>query len=134
MPNFATITIADGKATPANHAFGPLRNPAGSASWAVPSASGSLTKRETMEFTQKLPGKGRSTVANELAIVLPYVVSEVINGNTVETVRSNIRVITTIVCDPDTPQALRKDARVLMRNALANVDIATAFDDVVSFT
>lgn len=133
MPNFQAITIADGKATPSNHTFQPIRNPAGQAEFAEPSATGSLTKRNTLQFLQKLPGKGRGTVSNELQLVLPYVVTETINGNAVESVRSNVRAIVQIVCDPDTPKSIRTDARVMIRNALANADIASAFDDVLSF-
>lgn len=133
MPDFKAITIADGKATPANHTFSPLRNPSGSAEWAEPSVSGSLTKRNGLTIIQKLPGKGRSTVLNEAQLVLPYVITETVNGVPVDVVRSNVRVVVQIITDPDVPKALRTDARVLMRNLLANADVVAAFDDVVGF-
>lgn len=134
MPNFQTITIADGKTTPLNHAFSPLRNPAGSAEWAEPSADGSLTKRNGLVITQKLPGKGRSTVLNQAELVLPYIVSETVEGVVTDVVQSNVRVVVQLICDPRVPKQNRVDGRVLMKNLLLNADVAAAFDDVTAFS
>lgn len=134
MPSFSNLTLVDGKSTPVSHVFAPLRNPAGSAEWAEPSTDGSLTKRNTLAFTQKLPGKGRSTVSNEVQLVVPYVVTETINGVSRQVVHSNVRAILTVVCDPDVPKQFRTDARTMLCNAGKDASIAVAFDDVVSFT
>lgn len=133
MPNFTNITILDGKSTPVSHVFKTLRNPAGSAQWAEDSATGSLTKRNGLEIIQKLPSKGRSTVLNEAQLVLPYVVTETINGVPVDVIRSNVRVVCQVICDPDTPKQLRTDARVMMRNLLGDTSVADAFDNASSF-
>lgn len=134
MPKQNTITINDGKSTPVAHAFQALGASDGVAKWAEPSADGSLTKRNQMQFTQKLPGKGRSTVLEEIEMVLPYVVTEVVNGVSREIVHSNVRVITQVVSHPEVPKAFVKDARVLNANLLINADVAAAMDDRVGFS
>lgn len=134
MPAFSNITLVDGKSTPENHVFAPLRNPAGAAEWAEPTVDGGLIQRNSLTFTQKLPGKGRSTVSNEIQLVLPYVVTEVINGVSREIVHSNIRAIVTVVCDPAVPKQYRVDARTMIADAITDASVSVAFDDVVSFT
>lgn len=134
MPVLSTITINDGKATPVAHAFQPLRAYNGIAELAESSSDGSLTKRNQLTFTQKLPGKGRSTVLEQSELVLPYVVTEVVNGVSREIVHSNVRVITQIISHPEVPSALLKDARVLNANLQKDPSVATAFDERVGFS
>lgn len=134
MPTFASLTILDGKATPASHVFDPIRNPAGSAEFAEASSDGALTARNQLNITQKLPGRGRSTVLNEISLVMPYVVQETVNGVTRNVVHSNVRFVGSVICDPAVPEAVRKDARALGAKALLHASIAEAFDKVVAFS
>lgn len=134
MPNFANIVLQDGKGTPVNHTFEPLRNPSGTAEWAESSVTGSLTSRNSLSVQQKLPGAGRGTLYEGVTLVLPYVVTETINGVAVDKVMGNVRVNCEIISSQNVPKQYRTDARVLMKNALLNVDIAKALDDGVAFT
>lgn len=131
MPSPTTITVADGKATPVNHSFQPLGAQNGIAQFAEPSSDGSLTKRNQLVYTQKLPSRGRTTVLERTEMILPYVVTEVVNGVSREVVHSNVRVVTEIVSHPEVPKAFVKDARVMNANLLTNVTVATAMDDRV---
>lgn len=131
MPAPTLITINDGKATPQPHAFAPMGVAGGVATFAEQSADGSLTKRNLLTYTQKLPGKGRSTVLERTELVLPYVVTEVINGVSREIVHSNVRVVTEIISHPEVPKAYCKDARVLNANLQINATVAQAMDDRV---
>lgn len=134
MPVQTTITINDGKSTPLAHAFAPIRAQGGIAEWAEPSVDGSLTKRNQLVFTQKLPGKGRSTVLEQTEIVLPYVVTEVIGGVSRSVVHSNVRVITQVVSHPEVPGQFVKDARVMNANLQINASVASAMDDRIGFS
>lgn len=134
MPLQTNITINDGKSTPLAHTFQPLGSQNGQASWAEPAADGSLTKRNQLSYTQKLPGKGRSTVLERTELVLPYVVTEVVNGVSREIVHSNVRVITEVVSHPEVPKAFCVDARVLNANLLVDANVAAAMDDRVGFS
>lgn len=131
MPSPTTITVADGKATPVNHSFQPLGTQNGIASFAEPSSDGSLTKRNQLVYTQKLPSKGRSTVLERTEMILPYVVTETVNGVSREVVHSNVRVVIEIVSHPEVPKAFVKDARVMNANLLTNATVAAAMDDRV---
>lgn len=131
MPAPTTITINDGKSTPVAHAFAPLGVAGGVASFAEPSVDGSLVKRNTLVYTQKLPGKGRSTVVERTELVLPHVVTEVVNGVPREIVHSNVRVVTEVISHPEVPRQICKDARVMNANLQINALIATAMDDRV---
>lgn len=133
MPNFTSITIKDGAATPADHVFSPLRNPAGSAEWAEYNSLGTLTSRNLLDFTQKLPGKNRGTLLNEMQIVLPNVVTETINGVGVDVVKGKVRVVLQVIADPQVPESLRKNGRVMGANLLLNAQVAEAFDKAASF-
>lgn len=133
MPVQQNITILDGKATPESHVFQPLGSQNGLAQWAEPSADGALTKRNQLSYTQKLPGKGRATVLERTELVLPYVVTEVINGVSREVVHSNVRVITEVVSHPEVPKAFCVDARVLNANLIVDATVAAAMDDRVGF-
>lgn len=131
MPAPTTITINDGKATPVAHAFQPIGVNGSVASFAESSADGSLTKRNILTYTEKLPGKGRSTVLERTELVLPYIVTESVNGVPREIVHSNVRVVTEIVSDPAVPKQFCKDARVLNANLQINATVAAAMDDRV---
>lgn len=134
MPKQQNITINDGKATPVSHVFQPVGVNAGVAEWAEPSADGSLTKRNQLTYTQKLPGRGRTTVLEQTEMVLPYIVQETVGGVTRDVVHSNVRVITQVVSHPEVPKAFCKDARVLNANLQINADVASAMDDRVGFS
>lgn len=131
MPAPTTITVNDGKTTPVPHAFQPLGVSNGVASFAEPSADGSITKRNQLQYIQKLPGKGRSTVLERTELVLPYVVQETVNGVTRDVVHSYVRVNCEIVSHPEVPKAFVKDARVMNANLQNNATIAAAMDDRV---
>ena len=131
MPAPTTITINDGKSTPVAHAFAPLGVTGGVASFAEPSTDGSLVKRNTLNYTQKLPGKGRSTVVERTELILPHVVTEVVNGVPREIVHSNVRVVTEVISHPEVPRQICKDARVMNANLQINATIAAAMDDRV---
>lgn len=126
MPVQSPITVKDGKTTPADHVFQPLGAASGVAKWAEPSADGSLTKRATLEFTQKLPGKGRSTALEMFDLVVPYVVTENIGGVNRDIVHSNVRFEVRMISDPAVPEALVNDVYAMGRNLLANADIKSA--------
>lgn len=134
MPKQNNITVNDGKATPLSHVFQPLGVQGGIAEWAEPSADGSLTKRNQFTYTQKLPGRGRTTVLEQTELVLPYVVTEVVNGVPREVVHSNVRVLTQVVSHPEVPKAFVKDARVMNANIQTNADVASGMDDRVGFS
>lgn len=134
MPKQNTITINDGKPTPVAHAFQPLSAFNGVAQWAEPSSDGSLTKRNQLTYTQKLPGKGRSTVLEQTEMVMPYVITETVNGVARDVVHSNVRVVTTVLSHPEVPKQYVKDARVLNANLQINADVASAMDDRVGFS
>lgn len=134
MPVQANISVNDGKATPVAHVFEPLRAQNGIAEWAEPSIDGSLTKRNQLVYTQKLPGKGRSTVLEQTEIVIPYVVTEVVNGVPREIVHSNVRVITQVVSHPEVPGQFCKDARVMNANLQLNATVAAAMDGRIGFS
>lgn len=127
MPVQQNITVNDGKATPVARIFKSLGVAGGVASYAESATDGSLTKRVAMLFTQKLPGKGRSTALEQLEIVAPYVVAETVNGVTRDTVHSNVRIIVSMVSDPAVPESFINDVFAMGKNALANADIKTAF-------
>lgn len=131
MPAPTPITINDGKATPVAHTFQPIGVSGSVASFAENSADGSLTKRNILTYTEKLPGKGRSTVLERTELVLPYIVTEVIGGVSREIVHSNVRVITEVVSDPAVPKQFCKDARVMNANLQVNATVAAAMDDRV---
>lgn len=134
MPKQNNIAINDGKTTPVTHTFQPVGVGNGVAEWAEPSADGALTKRNTLTYTQKLPGRGRTTVLEQTEMVIPYVVQEVVGGVTRDVVHSNVRVITQVVSHPEVPKAFCKDARVLNANLQINTDVASAMDDRVGFS
>lgn len=134
MPAQTSITIQDGKPTPEDHVFVPLRAFNGTAEWAESSSDGSLTKRNQLTYTQKLPGKGRSTVLEQAEMVIPHVVTEVIGGVSREVVHSNIRAVVQIISHPEVPGQVVKDARVLMADLLTNAAVASAMDDRVGFS
>lgn len=131
MPKQQNITVPDGKAVPTNHTFQPLRAQNGVAEWAEPSSDGTLTKRNQLIFTQKLPGKGRSTVAEGYETIMPYVKTVEVNGVMTDVVHSNMRAITTFVTHPDVPKSAVKDLRVIHGNIGLNADIVAAVDDRV---
>lgn len=134
MPKQNTITINDGKPTPVAHAFQPLSAFNGVAQWAEQSSDGSLTKRNQLTYTQKLPGKGRSTVLEQTEMVMPYVITETVNGVARDVVHSNVRVVTTVLSHPEVPKQYVKDARVLNANLQINADVALAMDDRIGFS
>lgn len=134
MPAATTITINDGKATPVPHSFEPISVQNGVAQFAEPSADGSLSKRNQLTYTQKLPGKGRSTVLEQGEIVLPYIVTESVNGIPRELVHSNVRVVIQVVSHPDVPKAIVTDARALGASFLNNPTVKSAMDDRVGIS
>lgn len=127
MPNQTTLTVNDGKATPAAHAFIPLGTNNGVANYAENPADGSISKRSLLTFTQKLPGKGRSTAAEQIDLVVPYVIAETTNGVTRDVVHSNVRFEVRMISDPAVPEALVNDVFAMGKNLLLNADIKTAF-------
>lgn len=127
MPAQTNITVNDGKATPLARIFKSLGVAGGVASYAENAPDGSLTKRVAMLFTQKLPGKGRSTALEQLEIVAPFVVAETKDGVTRDVVHSNVRMIVSMVSDPAVPEAFINDVFAMGKNALANTDLKVAF-------
>lgn len=127
MPTQTTITVNDGKATPAAHAFFPLGVNSGVANYAENPADGSISKRSLLTFTQKLPGKGRSTAAEQIELVVPYIVTETINGVPRDLVHSNVRFEVRMISDPAVPESVVNDVFAMGKNLLANADIKTAF-------
>lgn len=126
MPAQSQITVLDGKATPASHVFQPMGANNGIAQYAENSSDGSLTKRNQLAFTQKLPGKGRSTVLEQIDLVVPYVVTESVNGVPRDVVHSNVRFEVRMVSDPAVPESVVKDVYFMGKNLLANSDFTTA--------
>jgi hypothetical protein len=123
MPVQTPITVDDGKATPLARVFKALGVAAGVARYAESASDGSLLKRVTMIFTQKLPGKGRGTALEQIEIAYPYVVVK----DGVEVVHSTVRMEVRMISDPAVPEAVIKDCFVIGRNMLANADMVTAF-------
>lgn len=134
MP-FQNIVIKDGKPTPVDHTFRPVRRAELEAQWGENSPLGTLQARNGLSVTHKLPGKGttRKTAAVTVALAVPVVITENINGVNREVVTSVARAEVTIVSNPDVSAAARKDLRVLISNALLNVDIADAIDQLNGF-
>lgn len=126
MPAQTQITVLDGKVTPVSHVFQPMGANNGIAQYAETSSDGSLTKRNQLVFTQKLPGKGRSTVLEQFDLVVPYVVTESINGVPRDIVHSNVRFEVRMVSDPAVPESVIKDVYSMGKNLLANSDFTTA--------
>lgn len=133
MPQQANITLIDGKDTPVSHVFQPLGAQNGVAHWAETSADGSLTKRSQLSITQKLPGKGRSTVLERAELVIPYVVTEVVNGVSREVVHSNVRVNVEVISHPEVPKQFCEDARVMCADLITDAAVVAAWDDRVGF-
>lgn len=127
MPAQTTLVLADGKATPVNHTFQPMGKANGVAQYAEASSDGSLTKRSQLVYTQKLPGKGRSTVLEQAEIVVPYVIVESVNGVSRDVIHSNVRMEIRMISDPAVPESIVNDVFALGKNLLANADMKSAF-------
>lgn len=126
MPAQQNITVNDGKTTPLARIFKALGVAGGIASFAESAVDGSLTKRITMLFTQKLPGKGRSTALEQFEVTAPYVVTEVVQGVSRDTVHSNVRFVVSMISDPAVPETFLNDVYAIGKNFLANADIKAA--------
>lgn len=133
MPAQTQISVNDGKSTPVAHVFQPMGVNSGIASYAETSSDGSLTKRNLLQFTQKLPGKGRSTVLEQFDLVVPYVVTESVNGVARDLVHSNVRFEVRMISDPAVPESVVNDVFAMGKNMLAVADVKSAIVSRVGF-
>lgn len=121
----ATITLADGKSTPENHAFDPVRIQGDVAMYANFSESYS-DGRETLQFSLG----GRSGLRKvSVKTHFPRVVDETVNGVTVSRKVDWIDIITTVFVPSTWDKDDITDARVIHSNALQNALVLDAVDE-----
>lgn len=133
MPQNAPLTIKDGKSTPADHIFSPQKITADNKAMFTENVGESLIGRPTLSYGVTGGANGTAFKA-VLQLNIPKVVT-ITDG----TGASKVSVVHTaiakaeIVLPPSTSAQERKDARVLLANALLHATVGPAIDNVESF-
>lgn len=135
MPQNNPITIKDGAATPVDHVFNPVSTGNGVARFENQASSASLEGREVLSIFQKRPQpRGRTTFENVVSLDFPKVVTGTGTGGTPAEIKIYTnRGYATFVVDPRSTAEERKNARVMLANAILNPTIAQAVDNAETF-
>lgn len=133
MPNNSPLTIKDGKSTPADHVFAPVRIDSKGLALFNENTGSSLIGRPTLSYTVS-GGTGGAAYKVALQINVPKVVN-VTDGNGIQrdVIQHQPLAKTEFVFQSTTSAAERKDVRVLMANALLHATLGPAIDNVESF-
>lgn len=132
MPSNAPLTVKDGKATPADHIFAPVRIDAQNRALFAESIAGSLIGRPTLSYLIT-GGANGSAYKAQLQINVPKVETVTDGSGTREVVRHTAIAKAELLLPATTSVQERKDARVLLANALTHTVLGPAFDNVESF-
>lgn len=135
MPSNSTITIKDGKATPADHVFSPMRIDANNVATFNERSGDTLIGQPQLSWQVRSPVNGNGEtfkVAAKLSI--PKVITTTDStGKAVTSVDYvQLGTVELVVSRRSTLQE-RKDLRVLLANALLNATLASSADNVESF-
>jgi hypothetical protein len=124
MPENGTIVVEDGKSTPEDHTFSPVSVKGDIASYANFDES-FVDGRETLRLAQAMKARLREVI---LTTIVPRVLSESINGVTVDRVADFATFKTTCLLPKTWDEADIKDVRVMHANALNDAIVLAAVD------
>lgn len=134
MPQNTTITIKDGAATPLDHVFNPSKIDSNGVATFQERVNGVPVGMPTITWSVRAPTKGSPTYKVQGKLVMPKVVT--VTGSDGKSVTSvdyeNLANVSFVLSERSTKQE-RKDARVLISNALVNASIIPTVDDLESF-
>lgn len=132
MPSNSPLTIKDGKATPADHVFAPVRIDSSNRAFFSENSVSTLVGRPTLSYGVT-GGTGGAAYKAALQINLPKLVTITDGAGTREIVQHVPLAKTEFVFQNTTSAAERKDIRVLMANAILHSTLGPAIDNVESF-
>jgi hypothetical protein len=124
MPANGTIVLADGESTPVDHTFSPMRVRGDEASYANLSTT-FVDGRETLRLNSVVKPKLREVTTT---LIVPRVLSESINGVTVDRVADFMTVKCVALVPKTWDEADITNGRVLAANALQNAIVVAAVD------
>lgn len=134
MANIVAITVNDGAATPKARVFTPNRGENNKVRYVELSTAGSLKARPSLEIQVKPLGvNGRNTQEVSGTMAVPIVVTETVNGVSVD------RVVGTDYChfrfteNANSTEQTRKNTRVMLANLLAQPTLLALVDKAESF-
>jgi Zn-dependent metalloprotease len=114
MPALTTITINDGKTTPEAHAFEPAKIDANDVAWFV-ETDGVAVRDNSLSVSLKKNGTVNRV---RVALRMPVVVTETINGVDNDKVIREARASVDFIFAANSTVAERKDVRKLIANAI----------------
>lgn len=132
MPSNAPITIKDGKATPADHVFAPVRIDASNKAFFSENSVSTLVGRPTLSYMVS-GGTGGTAYKVVLQINVPKLVTITDGAGTRDVVQHVPLAKTEFVFQNTTTAAERKDVRLLLANGLVHATLGSAIDNVESF-
>lgn len=124
MPANGTITVEDGESTPVDHVFSPMSVRGSEASYAN-FATAFVDGRETVRLNQSMKTKIREVTT---ALVVPRVLSESINGVTVDRVADYMTVKVSYLVPKTWDEQDIENGRVMASNLGINAIVAAAVD------
>lgn len=135
MPSNAQLTIADGKSTPVDHTFSPMKIEAnGLAKWNERVGDTLVGQPKLTWHIRDPQGGGNGTYKVQCKLSVPKViVTTDSTGKSVTSVDYTALGTIEMVVSQRSTQAERKDLRVMLANALLNTTLATSADNVESF-
>lgn len=132
MPNNAPITIKDGKTTPADHVFAPVRIDAKGLAMFNENIAANLIGRPSLSYAVS-GGSGGAAYKVALQINVPKVVTVTDSNGTRDVVQHTPLAKVEFVFQSTTSAQERKDVRMLIANALNHATLGPAIDNVESF-
>lgn len=126
MASNATIVLADGKGTPENHNYDPIRIDGGTSLYRNLTDQSFRLGQEQLSFALSENTERRKVVVK---LTIPRVVEEEINGVTQKKVADQGAVFVTVLVPNTWDTANVTDLRVLGSNALKNALILDAIDN-----
>lgn len=125
MPAIATLTIADGQASPVNHSFDPVTTDGSLAKWADRSPTIPSGYR-TIQLEVSPPSGNRTTNKWQAGFNMPVVAT--VNG--VDTVVRNSSAQLTLNIHPESTLQERKDLMAYIANMLAIAGVKTSLQNL----
>lgn len=134
MPQNTTLTIKDGKVTPADHVFSPVRITADNLAIFAERSSGSKIGEPTLSFQVRQPNKDSAAYKVALQVNMPKVVSVTdAQGRVRDVVEYTAIGKAELVFAPQMTKEARNDVLMLLANGLVNGTLKTAIGDLESF-
>lgn len=133
MPQNSPFTITDGKATPTDHVFSPMRITVDGKAMFVENIGDTLVGRPRFSYVVTGGTNGAAyKVALQLDVPKAVTITDGSGASKVTIVHNTIGKAE-LILPPSTSVQERKDVRMLLANALIHATVGPAIDNVESF-